>query len=293
LLGVELPADKIALLVTGKAWKTMFSNTAKKKATQAAIKGGWKGLTKTLFAYATFGLSIWASAELSAYHTRKLGWDAATVARDWLSLLLLEGSTFMSSPRKVRCYFKTAAAMMCADNEVSEFERDLFVAFLSKPYYFDESNLLPLTKSQRLEYAELARLQCDADSQVAMDESLVCIEDEFRLSLPQHKFMFLNHLFPMLVVDWRETDEERDFFHDVEEKLKEMGLFDGTAITKIQLAYAQQAMRVLFHPNTIELPEEYEYILAGMTPKDIIDGIQEPNPEVEQVFLCGFGGECD
>lgn len=290
-LGIELSAD-IAKQIANRSVSNLmqfFSRKAQQELAEAALEAGAKGVGKQLLGWATLGLTVLVSAGFDYVTTDLLGRHMKVVSKKWMHDLLMEGTSFLSMPHARDCAMRAMAAVAWEDGELTDEERNLFMAFLAKPYNADEESWFHLDSSEKQRQGAMVAAWPLEDSQEAVKE---CLEDEFQSSLDQHRVSLLGHIYAMVNIDQHYTDGERAFYEDIRDGLDGSGWFDGDAIDEVRMDYVERAIYITLNPNTIEVSPELQEVTETLLVEDVLPYIAEPHEQTKADFECGMAGNC-
>ena len=291
-LGIELSVD-IAKQIANRSVSNLmqfFSKKAQQELAEAALEAGAKGVGKQLLGWATLGLTVLVSAGFDYVTTDLLGRHMKIVSKQWMHDLLMEGTSYLSMPHARDCAMRAMAAVAWEDDELSDEERNLFMAFLAKPYNADEESWFHLDSSEKQRQGAMVAAWPLEDSEEAVKE---CLEDEFQDSLDQHRISLLGHIYAMVNIDQHYTDGERAFYEDIRDGLDGSGWFDGDAIDEVRMDYVERAIYITLNPNTIEVSPELKEVTETLLVEDVLPYIGEPHEQTKADFECGMAGNCD
>ena len=291
-LGIELSVD-IAKQIANRSVSNLmqfFSRKAQQELAEAALEAGAKGVGKQLLGWATLGLTVLVSAGFDYVTTDLLGRHMAIVSKRWMHDLLMEGTSYLSMPHARDCAMRAMAAVAWEDEELSDEERNLFMAFLAKPYNADEESWFHLDSSEKQRQGAMVAAWPVEDTEEAVKE---CLEDEFQDSLAQHRVSLLSHIYAMVNIDQHYTDGERAFYEDIRDGLDGSGWFDGDAIDEVRMDYVERAIHITLNPNTIEVSSELREVTETLLVGDVLPYIDEPHEQTKADFECGMAGTCD
>jgi hypothetical protein len=291
--GIEIGTDLAAKLASRSITQLvqMFSRTAQQELIEQGLKAGGKGVAKTVLGWATLGVAIIVSAAADAATTWALGRRIESLSKRWMHDLLLEGSSYLARPENRDCAFRGLASMAWRDGEVSENEKNLFTAFLTKPYNADEQSWFHLTDGEMKRQARMVAAWPQEDSGSSTQR---CLEDRFQSSDDEHRISLLGHLYSMALADGHQDGDEHALYTAYREGLDGDGWFDGSQISNEQMDYVERAIYLTVNPGIIldEVADEYRQVAEGMFTEDMLEYLGEPNPTVRAKFDCAFDGSC-
>lgn len=288
-LGAEIAENlanrSIALLVS------FFSRKAQEEIAEAALEGTARSIGRTILGWATLGAAVLVSAGLDAAATWHLGQSVQTMSKQWLTDVMLEAGTYMADPPHRDCVFRGMAAMAWRDGEVSEEEKNLFVAFLAKPYALDEQTWFVLQEDEVVRQGAMVAAWTEADS---LANTQQCMEDEFQGSTSADRVSLLGHFYSMMLIDGLSDSREQETYNAYRAGLDGDGWFDGDEIDYQQLEYVERALFLTANPGIVveeSAPEHAELAEQLLTP-DVFEFLASPNPTIRGQFDCGFDGGC-
>ena len=288
-LGAEIAENlanrSIALLVS------FFSRKAQEEIAEAALEGTARSIGRTILGWATLGAAVLVSAGLDAAATWHLGQSVQTMSKQWLTDVMLEAGTYMADPPHRDCVFRGMAAMAWRDGEVSEEEKNLFVAFLAKPYALDEQTWFVLQEDEVVRQGAMVASWTEADS---LADTQACMEDEFQGSTSADRVSLLGHFYSMMLIDGVSDSREQETYEAYRAGLDGDGWFDGDEIDYQQLEYVERALFLTANPGIVveeSAPEHAELAEQLLTP-DVFEFLASPNQTIRAQFDCGFDGGC-
>ena len=292
-LGYELGHDFAAKL-TQRSLASMLDYLFKKgrqEITEAALEGGMKAVGRQLFGWVTFGLTIAASAAWDYIATEVVGYRMQGCLRGHLRDLYFEGMSYLSRPRARACVFDAFSTMMWQDGQIDDREKNLFLAYLAKPYYEDESVWYFLNETEQVRLAQ--RLRALETERNPESLALECLKESFGESLARHRLSVLAHLYAMMEIDYLQTQEERAYYDTLHHAIDGSGWFDGSEIDPVELEYVQRSIRVMLRPTELEVPDEYREVMGSLVIEDVLQYMAEPNAGAALAYRCGFDGQCE
>ena len=289
--GVTLGAD-VARNVANRSIGLLvqfFSRKAQERIATEALEGTARGIGQTILGWATLGAAVLVSASVDAVVTWRLGKSVEVMSKKWLSDLMFEGSTYLSGNAARDCAFRGMAAMAWRDGEVSEEEKNLFVAFLAKPYALDEQTWFLLQEDEVQRQAAMLASWTEADS---LDDTRVCLEDRFQGSSASHRVSLLGHLYSTMLIDGVTTDDEQALYASYRDGLDGDGWFDGDAIDNAEMDYVERSLFLTANPGIVirEMAPEHTELAEDLLTRDVFEFLENPNPTVRAQFDCGFDG---
>ncbi|MBV1861949.1 MAG: TerB family tellurite resistance protein, partial [Nannocystaceae bacterium] len=292
-LGVTL-GEEVAKNVANRSLGLLvsfFSRKAQEEIATAALEGTARGIGKTILGWATLGAAVLVSAAVDAAVTLHLGKSVLVMSKRWLSDLMFEGSTYLAGNAARDCAFRGMAAMAWRDGEVSEQEKNLFVAFLAKPYALDEQTWFHLQEDEVQRQAEMVASWTTADS---LSGTRSCLEDEFQSSSSSHRVSLLGHVYSMMLIDGQAADSEEDLYAEYRDGLDGSGWFDGGEIDYAALSYVERSLFLTANPGIVirEMAPEHAELADQVLTEDVFEFLESPNPAIRAQFDCGFDGEC-
>ena len=181
--------------------------------------------------------------------------------------------------------------MAWRDGEVSEEEKNLFVAFLAKPYALDEQTWFVLQEDEVVRQGAMVASWTEADS---LADTQACMEDEFQGSTSADRVSLLGHFYSMMLIDGVSDSREQETYEAYRAGLDGDGWFDGDEIDYQQLEYVERALFLTANPGIVveeSAPEHAELAEQLLTP-DVFEFLASPNQTIRAQFDCGFDGEC-
>lgn len=287
--GVALSADLASKLARRSVTQLMhfFSRTAQEELAEAALKSGARGVGRQLLGYATLGLAVLVSAGLDYVATDHLGRHVRIVAKSWLHDLLMEGTSYLADQAPRDCAMRALAGLAWDDGTIDEREKNLFIAFLAKPFNLNEETWFHLDSAEKRRQATMLAAFPDNDS---LEDAMECLQAEFEDTKPMHRISLLGHLHAMVQIDLNATPGQRAFYDEVRDGLDGSGWFDGEKIDKVQMDYIEDAIFATVNPNTVSVSEEFEKVTQSLVAADLLDFIAQPHAPTAADFECGFSG---
>lgn len=292
-LGVTLGAEiaenlanrSIGLLVQ------FFSRKAQEEIVEAALEGTARSIGRTILGWATLGAAVLVSAGLDAAATWYLGRSIETMSKQWLTDVMMEASTYMAEPGHRDCAFRGMAAMAWRDGEISDEEKNLFVAFLAKPYAVDEQTWFHLGESEVVRQAQMVAAWTEADT---LTDTQSCLEDAFQGSTGNDRIGLLGHLYSVMLIDGTVTAAEQGLYEAYRDGLDGDGWFDGDALDTEELDYVERALYLTANPGIVveEMAPEHAELADQLLTRDVFEFLESPNPSIRAQFDCGFDGDC-
>ncbi|MCR9164796.1 MAG: hypothetical protein ACE37F_33535 [Nannocystaceae bacterium] len=288
-LGAEV-AERVANRSIGLLLD-FFSRKAQQEIAEAALEGTARGIGRTILGWATLGAAVLVSAGLDAAATWHLGHSVEAMSKRWLGDVMLEASTYMADQRPRDCVFRGMAAMAWRDGEVSEEEKNLFVAFLAKPYALDEGSWFVLAEDEVARQAAMVGAWTEADS---LSDTQECMEDEFQGSTSADRISLLGHFYSMMLIDGHADEREQDTYEAYRDGLDGDGWFDGAEIDFQHLEYVERALFLTTNPGIVveEFAPEHTELAEQLLTADVFEFLESPNPTIRAQFDCGFEGGC-
>jgi hypothetical protein len=268
-----------------------FSRKAQERIATEALEGTARGIGQTVLGWATLGAAVLVSAAVDAAVTWRLGKSVEVMSKRWLSDLMFEGSTYLADNGARDCAFRGIASMAWRDGEISEEEKNLFVAFLAKPYALDEQTWFLLAEDEVQRQAGMLASWNEADS---LADTQACLEDQFQGSSSSHRVSLLGHLYSTMLIDGATTDAETALYDTYRDGLDGNGWFDGDEIDYAELDYVQRALFLTTNPGIIieEMAPEHTELAQDLLTSDVFEFLETPNPTIRAQFDCGFDGGC-
>jgi hypothetical protein len=293
-LGVTLPLHQLERQLAQRSVSMLlriFSRRSQEQLAEAALTQGARGVGSQLLGYATLGLAVLASGALDYAATIVVGRHVETTAKRWFADMMMDGTSYLAAPAPRDCMFQAFQAMIWADGELAEREKNMYMAMMNKPYRADESTWMHLASSERVRHSrDLAAARDDGD---AMRNAMRCAGNEFQRSMPRHRMALLAHLYAMANVDTREHPEERAFYDRYMAEIDGHGWFDGSELDAEQMNYVERSVYMTIYPGTIDIADEHRDAVQSIVPEDMLDFLAEPSPEVARDFRCGYEGVCE
>lgn len=268
-----------------------FSRKAQERIATEALEGTARGIGQTVLGWATLGAAVLVSAAVDAAVTWRLGKSVEIMSKRWLSDLMFEGSTYLADNGARDCAFRGIASMAWRDGEISEEEKNLFVAFLAKPYALDEQTWFLLAEDEVQRQASMLASWNEADS---LADTQACLEEQFQGSSSSHRVSLLGHLYSTMLIDGATTDAETALYDTYRDGLDGNGWFDGDEIDYAELDYVQRALFLTTNPGIIieEMAPEHTELAQDLLTSDVFEFLETPNPTIRAQFDCGFDGGC-
>jgi len=292
-LGVTL-GEEVAKNVANRSISLLvgfFSRKAQERIATEALEGTARGIGQTILGWATLGAAVLVSAAVDAVVTWHLGKSVEAMSKRWLTDVMLEGSTYLSNNAPRDCAFRAMSAMAWQDGEISEEEKNLFVAFLAKPYARDEQTWFLLGEDEVTRQANMMSSWTQADS---VGDTRECLEDQFQDSASSHRVSLLGHLYSMMLIDGDTDDAEESLYASYRDGLDGDGWFDGEQIDYAELEYVERALFLTTNPGIVirEMAPEHEELAEDLLTEDVFEFLESPNPTIRAQFDCGFDGDC-
>ncbi len=293
-LGLTLPLHELEHELAQRSVTLLlriFSRRSQEQIAEAALREGARGVGSQLLGYATLGLAVLASGALDYAATIGVGRHVETTAKRWFADMMMDGTSYLAAPAPRDCMFEAFQAMIWADGELAEREKNLYMAMMNKPYRTDESTWMHLSSDERIRHSrDLAAARSDDNIQ---RNAIRCAENEFQRSMPRHRMALLAHLYAMANVDSQEHPEERAFYDRYTASVDGHGWFDGSELDAAQLAYVERSVYVTVYPGAIDVAPEHREAVQSVLPEDILPFLATPSPEVARDFRCGYEGVCE
>lgn len=269
-----------------------FSRKAQEEIATAALEGTARGIGQTILGWATLGAAVLVSAAVDAAVTWHLGNSVQVMSKRWLSDLMFEGSTYMAENAARDCAFRGMAAIAWRDGQISEEEKNLFVAFLAKPYALDEQTWFHLSADEVQRQADMVASWTTADS-LAQTQS--CLEDEFQSASSSHRISLLGHVYSMMLIDGQTADAEEALYAGYRDGLDGSGWFDGDEIDYAELTYVERSLFLTANPGVVvrEMAPEHQELADQVLTEDVFEFLASPNPAIRAQFDCGYDGSCN
>jgi hypothetical protein len=291
--GFELGTDLATKLAQRSITQLLgiFSRAAQQQLAEQALGAGAKGAAKTILGWATLGAAILISAAADAAATWALGRRIESLSKQWVSDLMLEGSSYLARPEARDCAFRGMAAMAWADGTVSENEKLLFTAFLAKPYNADEQTWFNLGDEEIKRQAKMVAAWQSSDS---TSSTRSCIEGRFQGSDDEHRISLLGHMYSMMQIDQTQSGAEMSLYEEYRNGLDGDGWFDGSEISAPQMDYVERAIYLTVNPGIVirQMGNEYKQVAQGLFTKDLLEFLDKPNEAVRGKFNCAYEGSC-
>lgn len=295
--GVTITRDLARTLATRSIGLVVdfFRREAHQQLTEAALEGTVRGIGGTVLGWATLGASVVVSAGFDAAVTYRRGQAMQMVSKRWLTDVTLEAGTYMADGEGRDCAFRAMAAMAWRDAEIAEEEKDLFVAFLAKPYALDEQTWVLLAPDEVVRQAQMVGAWAEADS---LTNTRRCMERQFQGSSSDDRVSLLGHMYSMALIDGGSDSEELELYQEYRDGLDGSGWFDGAKIDEGELEYVERALNLTANPAIVvrELAEEHAELGDQLLPGDVFEFLEAPNPTIrgqfDEGFDCGRAGGC-
>jgi hypothetical protein len=291
--GVTLPLHELEKQLAQRSVNLLlriFTRQSQERIASAALQQGARGVGRQVLGYATLGMAVFASGAIDYVETGFVGRHVETVAKRWFSDMMLDGTSYLSTPAPRDCMFRTLGVMAWADGEVSTREQNLYMAMLAKPYRVDERAWITLDSAERVRQS---RALTSARETTATMGAIECLGNEFQRSMPRHRLTLAAHLYAMMNVDTHEHAEERGLYDRLVAEIAGEGWFDGSELDTDQLAFVERSVYLVVYPGRVEVGAEHREAASTILPEDVLPILGMPTAEVLRDFRCGFAEECD
>ncbi len=243
------------------------------------------GTTRQVLGYATLGLTMVADVMLTRAATRGVGQHVDATIRPWGEGILTEDGAIVADDEGALCVARMMGAAAAVDGVVSDGERQLVAAHMSRSVW-DGGSFSPLV--YRVGYPAQARA---VGVGVRTGSFASCLGDRYHGVERRDRMAVLSWLLTVFAVDGRISEAEDATFENAVELLRGDGWFgDGDAIEDAHLT----SMRARIETSLISadhlLDDEARALMPELGPSDVITGYDDADPRAMAALSCAIDG---